>query len=255
MQCISNNVLGTHVLAKHAIEAKIPSFVLISTDKAVNPTNFMGASKRIGELICQYLGKDCESTQFSVVRFGNVLGSSGSVVPIFKQQIKDRGPVTVTHKDVTRYFMTIPEAADLVIQAGAISDRGGIFVLDMGEPIKIMEIAKKMILLAGHKPVLNHPETAIPDSILIITTGLKPGEKLFEELSYDQSMAKTIHPRILEADQDQFPFNNIPPLLADIQKAIDDRDCNKLTVVLSKFFDGVASPERSTDVLMRAVNK
>jgi FlaA1/EpsC-like NDP-sugar epimerase len=155
MQCIANNVFGTFNMAELAIAAKVKHFILISTDKAVNPTNFMGASKRLAEIICQTLPTQKTDTCFSIVRFGNVLGSSGSVVPLFKKQIEKGGPITVTHLDVTRYFMTIPEAAQLVIQAGSIAEGGDVFVLDMGEPIKIVDLAKRMVTLSGLRPILN----------------------------------------------------------------------------------------------------
>ena len=153
-QCISNNVFGTKNIAEAAVLAKVKHFTLVSTDKAVNPTNFMGASKRLAELVCQNLGSKQSTTRFAIVRFGNVLGSSGSVVPLFKQQIANGGPVTVTHTEVIRYFMTIPEAAQLVIQAGSLPKGGDIFVLDMGKPMKIIDLAKKMIILSGKKPLL-----------------------------------------------------------------------------------------------------
>ena len=169
----------------------VETFVLISTDKAVRPTNVMGASKRMAELYCQGLAATKPQTQISIVRFGNVLGSSGSVVPLFKKQIAQGGPVTVTHPEVTRYFMTIPEAAQLVIQAGAMGTGGDVFLLDMGEPVKIVDLAKQMIRLAGKQPGAD---------IAIVYTGLRPGEKLHESLLYsDENSRPTSHPKVLEA--------------------------------------------------------
>ena len=155
MQCINNNVFGTLNIADLSVAAKVKNFILVSTDKAVNPTNFMGVSKRIAEIICQNMSVQKNETCFSIVRFGNVLGSSGSVVPLFKTQIEKGGPITLTHHEVTRYFMTIPEAAQLVIQAGSIAQGGDIFVLDMGKSIKILDLAKRMVYLSGKEPVLN----------------------------------------------------------------------------------------------------
>lgn len=185
LECLRNNVLGTWVTARAAITAGADKFVLVSTDKAVNPTNVMGASKRLAELVCQSL--EGQGTHFVCVRFGNVLGSSGSVVPKFRAQIEAGGPVTVTHPEVVRYFMTIPEAAQLVLQAGLMGKGGEIFVLDMGEPVKIVELARLMIRLAGRSE----------DEIPIVFTGLRPGEKLYEELLADEEATlPTPHPRV-----------------------------------------------------------
>ena len=187
-EALSNNVLGTHVLAKAAMQANVERFVLISTDKAVNPTNVMGASKRLAEMVCQSLEGGAKSaTHFVIVRFGNVLGSSGSVIPKFREQIAKGGPVTVTHPDITRFFMSIPEAAQLVMQAGLMGNGGEIFVLDMGEAVKIAELAKDMIRLSG----FHH------DEIKIHYTGLRPGEKLYEELLADDELTQaTPHPKL-----------------------------------------------------------
>lgn len=176
---VRNNVFGTLYAAQAAIEAEVETFVLISTDKAVRPTNTMGASKRLAELILQALTREKHKTRFCMVRFGNVLGSSGSVVPLFRHQIDKGGPITLTHPDIIRYFMTIPEAAQLVIQAGAMGEGGDVFVLDMGQPVRIMELAKRMIRLSG----LTLRDELRPDGdIAIEVTGLRPGEKLYEEL-------------------------------------------------------------------------
>ncbi|MFM6927906.1 MAG: polysaccharide biosynthesis protein [Bdellovibrio sp.] len=195
---VENNVLGTLTAARVAIRSNVSNFVLISTDKAVRPTNIMGASKRLAELVLQALStSEAKATRFSMVRFGNVLGSSGSVVPLFKEQIRAGGPITVTHPDVTRYFMTIPEAAQLVMQAGAMGQGGDVFVLDMGEPVKIADLAAKMIQLSGLE--VRDSMTGAGD-VAIEFIGLRPGEKLFEELLIGGgSIEKTLHPRILRA--------------------------------------------------------
>ena len=190
-EALSNNVLGTYVLANAAMQANVERFVLISTDKAVNPTNVMGASKRLAEMVCQSLEDENQSntnhTKFVIVRFGNVLGSSGSVIPKFREQIAKGGPVTVTHPEITRFFMSIPEAAQLVMQAGLMGKGGEIFVLDMGEPVKIAELAKDMIRLSGFHQ----------DEIKIAYTGLRPGEKLYEELLADDELTQpTPHPKL-----------------------------------------------------------
>jgi FlaA1/EpsC-like NDP-sugar epimerase len=195
---IFNNGLGTYSAAKAAIKAKVKSFILISTDKAVRPTNVMGASKRLAELILQSLAEKNKEIIFSMVRFGNVLGSSGSVVPLFREQIKRGGPVTVTHPDIIRYFMTIPEASLLVIQAGSMAKGGEVFVLDMGEPVKIYDLAQRMIRLSGFE--VRSADTPDGD-IEIQFTGLRPGEKLFEELLIGENVLPTSHPSIMMAKE------------------------------------------------------
>ncbi|PXX95525.1 polysaccharide biosynthesis protein [Halomonas sp. LBP4] len=193
---IRNNVFGTLETARAAIAAGVETFVLVSTDKAVRPTNVMGASKRLAELVCQSLAGHQHRTLFCMVRFGNVLGSSGSVVPLFRRQIQAGGPITLTHPEITRYFMTIPEAAQLVIQAGAMARGGDVFVLDMGEPVKIAELARQMVRLSG----LRVRDERHPDGdIAIACSGLRPGEKLFEELLVGDDVAPTSHPRIMTA--------------------------------------------------------
>lgn len=202
VEAFQNNVLGTHTLALACQKAKVEKFVLISTDKAVNPTNIMGATKRLAEMVCQ--GMPRSTTQFIMVRFGNVLGSSGSVIPRFREQIKSGGPVTVTHPDITRYFMSIPEATQLVMQAGLMGEDGEIFLLDMGEPVKIIDLAKDMIKLSGFDE----------SDIKIKFTGLRPGEKLFEELlSDDEASLTTPHPKLRVAKAKSFDPKSLPKLL------------------------------------------
>lgn len=231
-QCLMNNVFGTLEIAEKAVRAHVKKFVLVSTDKAVNPTNIMGASKRIAELICKALMRKQKVVNFSVVRFGNVLGSSGSVVPLFKQQISRGGPVTVTHEDVTRYFMTIPEAAQLVIQAGSMGKNGDIFVLDMGQSIKIIDLARKMIMLSGHRPTQD--KIASKDGeILIATTGLRPGEKLYEELSYGDNLRKTNHPYIKTAVEESITITELENLLVLLKEALAGNDLSTILKIVS----------------------
>ncbi|AGP48216.1 polysaccharide biosynthesis protein CapD [Psychrobacter sp. G] len=219
---VINNSKGTYHCARAAIQAKVDTFVLISTDKAVRPTNIMGASKRLAELVCQGLSMTTAHTCISMVRFGNVLGSSGSVVPVFTKQIEQGRPITVTHPDVTRYFMTIPEAANLVIQAGAMAKGGEVFVLDMGEPVKIVDLARRMIHLSGHRAkTTDNPN----GDIEIIFTGLRPGEKLYEELIIgEDNIENTDHPLIMQAMEHSFPLTELESLLSELtekQKEFD----------------------------------
>jgi FlaA1/EpsC-like NDP-sugar epimerase len=228
---VENNVFGTFALAEMAVKSGVPSFTLISSDKAVRPTNIMGASKRITELICQ--SYDCDNTNFSVVRFGNVLGSSGSVIPKFKEQIKKGGPVTVTDKNITRYFMTISEASRLVLSANSMSKGGEVFVLDMGQPIKILDLAKSMIRLHGLIPNLKNlsKNSKLLDEIRIIFTGLRPGEKLYEELFIGKNTSKTKHPRIIssvEVTIDKFELIGIINRLRKLIKSQNDKGIVKL---------------------------
>ncbi|HIF9547189.1 TPA: polysaccharide biosynthesis protein [Photobacterium damselae] len=207
---VRNNVFGTLATAEAAINAGVRNFTLISTDKAVRPTNIMGATKRMAELVLQALADRQDSTTFTMVRFGNVLGSSGSVVPLFKEQIRKGGPVTVTHPDIIRYFMLIPEAAQLVIQASAMAKNGQVFVLDMGEPVKILDLAHRMIHLMGfsEKTELN------PDGdIEIRFTGLRPGEKLYEELLIGSNVEGSSHPKIMTAKEDKLSWDEMEALL------------------------------------------
>jgi FlaA1/EpsC-like NDP-sugar epimerase len=216
---VRNNIFGTWYCAEAAISAGVERFVLISTDKAVRPSNVMGASKRLAELVLQALTKRQSDTLFCMVRFGNVLGSSGSVVPLFRKQIKSGGPITVTHPDITRYFMTIPEASQLVIQAGAMAKGGDVFVLDMGDPIKITSLAKKMILLSG----LTEKKDSEPSGdIEIKFTGLRPGEKLYEELLIGKNVEGSEHPRIMTANEIHLTWPETHNLLNKLDKACHD---------------------------------
>jgi FlaA1/EpsC-like NDP-sugar epimerase len=254
MQCIANNVFGTFNMAELAVAANVKHFILVSTDKAVNPTNFMGASKRFAEIICQTLSAQNTKTIFSIVRFGNVLGSSGSVVPLFKKQIEKGGPITLTHLDVTRYFMTIPEAAQLVIQAGSISKGGDVFVLDMGKSIKIVDLAKKMITLSGLQPVMDVTGELKEDEIAITVSGLRPGEKLFEELAYSANLMETIHPRINTTAETPMPIGQLKTLLSDTETAIRNGDYQRLYQVIATVTNGVSDVARSCDVFIRQHN-
>jgi FlaA1/EpsC-like NDP-sugar epimerase len=218
---IRNNVLGTWICATLAQEYGSASFVLISTDKAVRPTNIMGASKRLAEMVLQAIAAEAPATCFSMVRFGNVLGSSGSVVPIFRRQIQAGGPVTVTHPEITRYFMTIPEAAQLVLQAGAMAAGGEVFVLDMGEPVKVLDLARRMIELSGVKV---RSESEPDGDIEIVFTGLRPGEKLYEELLIGNNPGATTHPRVLMASEQFIPLARLSRKLQKLRAALADHD-------------------------------
>ena len=255
MQCISNNVFGTRNIAAAAVSALVKHFILVSTDKAVNPTNFMGASKRLAELVCQDFTNTQSNTRFAIVRFGNVLGSSGSVVPLFKQQIAAGGPVTVTHADVTRYFMTIPEAAQLVIQAGSLAKGGDIFVLDMGEPVKILDLARKMIILSGKKPLMGDVRPTEVGEIAIRITGLRVGEKMFEELSYSGNLTSTTHPRIMTTDDRSLSCEALAGLLHQANDAINADDHQKLLKTIRQVCDNVGNKETTNDVFFSHHNE
>ena len=216
---VRNNVFGTWYCAEAAISAGVEKFVLVSTDKAVRPTNVMGASKRVAELVLQALNERQNDTLFCMVRFGNVLGSSGSVVPLFRRQINEGGPITVTHPDIIRYFMTIPEASQLVIQAGAMGKGGDVFVLDMGEPVKITALAKKMIRLSG---LIEKTDKNPDGDIEIKFTGLRPGEKLYEELLVGDNVAGTEHPRIMTANEVHLSWPETHNFLNRLDKACHD---------------------------------
>lgn len=226
---ITNNTLGTSELAQAAILNKVETFVLISTDKAVRPTNVMGATKRLAELVLQGLAQQSHSTRFVMVRFGNVLGSSGSVVPLFKRQIRSGGPITVTHPDIIRYFMTIPEAAQLVIQAGAMGKGGDVFVLDMGKPVKILDLAYKMAHLMGRTVI---DKNNLNGDIEIEFTGLRPGEKLYEELLIEDNAEPTFHQRILTANESSIPYLEVNRILGRLIDAMTDEDIDKIKWLL-----------------------
>ena len=228
---LRNNLFGTWHTAEAAIAAGVETFVLISTDKAVRPTNVMGTTKRLAELTLQALAKRQQRTRFCMVRFGNVLGSSGSVVPLFRKQIKKGGPITLTHEDITRYFMTIPEAAQLVIQAGSMGEGGDVFVLDMGEPVRIYDLARKMVHLMGLE--LKNKQNPNGD-IEIKITGLRPGEKLYEELLIGDDEKPTRHPRIKAANEVYLSWTDMQALLSELSEASINYDLEKIrTLMLS----------------------
>nr|WP_142592656.1 nucleoside-diphosphate sugar epimerase/dehydratase [Pseudorhizobium endolithicum] len=238
---IRTNVLGTQSLASAAISHGVSSFVLVSTDKAVRPTNIMGASKRLAEMVIQAIGEACEGTVFSAVRFGNVLGSSGSVVPLFRQQIREGGPLTLTHPEITRFFMTIPEASQLVIQAGAMAKGGDVFVLDMGEPVKIMDLARRMVELSGHTV---KDESNPTGDIEFVMTGLRPAEKLYEELLIGNKPSRSQHPLIFRAKEDFVPWPTLQKEIAHLVAYIDGGKINEMKKLLTTLITGYQpSPE------------
>lgn len=245
------NTLGTYTVAESALRHNVSTFILISTDKAVRPTNVMGASKRFSELTLQALATQSTKTKFSMVRFGNVLGSSGSVVPLFREQIMQGGPVTVTHPDIIRYFMTIPEAAQLVIQAGAMGAEGSggdVFVLDMGEPVKINDLAIKMIHLMGFT-VKNEN---MPDGdIEIEYSGLRPGEKLYEELLIGDNVTGTVHPRIMRAEEDAYSWEEIQTYLERLKQAINCLDSEEVRQLLIEVVKGYIPSGKNEDALWK----
>jgi FlaA1/EpsC-like NDP-sugar epimerase len=226
---IRNNALGTWSLAQAAVSAGVKRFVLISTDKAVRPTNVMGSTKRMAELILQAFSRKQTHTCFCMVRFGNVLGSSGSVVPLFRKQIMAGGPITITHPEITRYFMTIPEAAQLVLQAGAMGAGGDVFVLDMGDPVKIVDLAKRMVHLSG----LEVKSESTPDgTIEIHHVGLRPGEKLYEELLIGENVEGTEHPLIMRAQESEIPWQQLEPMLNEMAEACNNFDHEEIRALL-----------------------
>lgn len=247
---IRNNVIGTLNAAQAAIANNVQNFVLISTDKAVRPTNLMGSTKRLAEMVLQALSKEptvhftdesdvvreyTNNTRFTMVRFGNVLGSSGSVIPLFRKQIQNGGPITVTHPNITRYFMTIPEASQLVIQAGAMGLGGDVFVLDMGEPVKIVELAEKMISLTG---LTVRSDDNPNGEIAIEFSGLRPGEKLYEELLIGDNDSPTKHPMIMRADERFLPWNELEQELQKLMNAARTGDCIFIRQLLGELVDG-----------------
>ena len=246
---VLNNVMGTLNTAQAALQAGVANFVLISTDKAVRPTNIMGSTKRLAELTLQALSRELapvlfgdkanvsrvNKTRFTMVRFGNVLGSSGSVIPLFHSQIKSGGPLTVTHPKITRYFMTIPEAAQLVIQAGSMGQGGDVFVLDMGEPVRIFELAEKMIHLSG---LSVRSEKNLHGDIAIEFTGLRPGEKLYEELLIGDNVAATQHPMIMTANEDHLPWDVLKGRLTELLIAVEEDDYSRVRQLLRETVSG-----------------
>jgi len=240
---IKNNVIGTLRTAQVAVDNGVSDFVLVSTDKAVRPTNIMGASKRLSEQVLQALAQQNTRTKFSIVRFGNVLGSSGSVVPKFRQQIRDGGPISLTHPEITRFFMTIPEAAQLVIQAGAMAKGGDVFVLDMGEPVRIADLARRMVELSG----LTIKDELNPDGdIEIQVTGLRPGEKLFEELLIGNNPEKTSHTRIMRAQETFMNWGQLKGKLVSLGWALQANDVN---VIRSMMMELVPEYQPSSDIV------
>ena len=229
-----NNILGTFNLAQVAIKHNIKSFVMISTDKAVRPTNVMGATKRFAEIIIQSLNAKNKDTRFSMVRFGNVINSSGSVIPLFMDQISLGGPVTITDKQVMRYFMTIPEASNLVLQAGELSSGGEVFILDMGEQIKIFDLAKKLIHLSGS----NYTESDGQDGIQIVEIGLRPGEKMFEELLISGSEIKTQNEKIFKANESFIEHSQLLPIILNMQDCILNNDRDGILNILAENVEG-----------------
>jgi len=239
---VKNNIFGTLYTASAALNTNVETFILISTDKAVRPTNVMGATKRLAELVVQALARQLDSTKFSMVRFGNVLGSSGSVVPLFRRQIQAGGPITLTHPDITRYFMTIPEAAQLVIQAGSMGQRGGhggdVFVLDMGEPVRIQDMARHMVSLYGLKV---RDENNPDGDISIETTELRPGEKLYEELLLGENVTGTKHPRIMRAQEAELPWDQLKSILEQLETVCKKDDSDALLNYLEEVVDGYSA--------------
>ena len=226
-EVIRNNVVGTLRVAEAAVAEKVENVVLISTDKAVRPTSIMGASKRMAELVMQ--GIQGGATKICMVRFGNVLESSGSVVPLFRKQIQEGGPITVTHPEIIRYFMTIPEAAQLVLQAGSMANGGDVFVLDMGSPVKILDLARRMVHLSG---LTVRDADHLNGNIEIRFTGLRPGEKLYEELLIGNNPMGTQHPLIMRAMEESVPWEKLQPLLEQLEAACSESDAPKVLAIL-----------------------
>lgn len=243
---LRNNAVGTRRMAEAALAAGVETFVLISTDKAVRPTNVMGASKRLSELILQALARRCGDTRFCMVRFGNVLGSSGSVVPLFRKQIAAGGPITLTHADITRYFMTIPEAAQLVIQAGSMGQGGEVYVLEMGKPVRISDLARRMVHLSGLE-VLDeeHPD----GDIAIEIVGLRPGEKLYEELLIGENVEGTSHPLIMRAYEHELDWEHLDALLDKMDEASRALDYERVLALLGELVEEYAPARHGDDEL------
>jgi FlaA1/EpsC-like NDP-sugar epimerase len=253
IQGVRNNAFGTLCLARAAIAAKVNCFVLISTDKAVRPTNVMGATKRLAELILQAFSLTQSRTRFSMVRFGNVLGSSGSVVPLFRKQIMAGGPITLTHPEITRYFMTIPEAAQLVLQAGSMGEGGDVFVLDMGEPVKILDLATRMVHLSGLE--VQGDAEASDDAIEIQHVGLRPGEKLYEELLIGTNVEGTQHPLIMRAQETELSWPVLQEYLDELESACDRFDYIALRASLVKIVGEYAPQGEIEDFLWQEAGR
>ena len=245
---VHNNIFGTYHTAEAAIDADVDTFVLVSTDKAVAPTSVMGATKRFAELVLQGLNQRGVRTRFCMVRFGNVLESSGSVVPVFRDQIRRGGPVTVTHPEITRYFTTITEAAQLVLQAGSMGTGGDVFVLDMGEPVRIADLARRMITLSGRTV----RDDRNPDGdIEIAYTGLRPAEKLYEELLIGNSVSRTEHPMILRAEEKALPWEQVRRHLDELLDAVQVFDCERARDLLRESVNEYGAAPRIEDIVFR----
>ena len=243
-----NNVEGTQKVLNAALDKGCESFTLISTDKAVRPTNIMGATKRLAEMVCQIAAESNKGpTVISMVRFGNVLGSSGSVIPTFQQQIKDGGPVTLTHPEITRYFMTIPEAALLVIQAAGMAESGDLFILDMGTPVKIIDLAERLIRLSG-KSVDHNSDNETTGAIEIKITGLRPGEKLYEELLVDADAIPSAHTKIMRAREQYISRTALEAGMQDLVTHLNQSNIAEFRVKLAGLVAGYKPPESTQNV-------
>ena len=252
IQGLKNNTFGTLYCAQAALDCGVSNFILISTDKAVRTTSVMGASKRLAEMILQALQEESEETRFSMVRFGNVLGSSGSVVPLFTEQIENGGPVTVTHPEVTRYFMSIPEAAQLVLQASSMAQGGDIFILDMGEPVKIVDLAYRMIHLKGYS-IKGEDNTDGDDGDIVVQfTGLKPGEKLYEELLVSGDVEGTDHRKIMRAQDGHLPWTELRGALNTLEQACDTFDYDAVKTFIEGLVEGASLETQLGDLTPRA---
>ncbi|MBB3962452.1 polysaccharide biosynthesis protein [Rhizobium metallidurans] len=243
---VKTNVFGTLTVSRAALAAGVERMILVSTDKAVRPTNVMGATKRLAEMILQALAEERRNTTFSMVRFGNVLGSSGSVVPLFRQQIGRGGPITLTHEEITRFFMTVPEAAQLVIQAGAMATGGDVYLLDMGEPVKIIDLARRMVELSG---LTVQDEQNPGGDISIVTTGLRPGEKLYEELLINDNPEVTDHPKIRRAREQFLGWPQLSAKLDELAELARDGDARRLKAALSDLVPGYSPMEGVVDLV------
>ena len=251
LEGVRNNALGTFQIAQAAVNSSVETFVLVSTDKAVSPTSIMGATKRVSELVLQAVQEKSPGMRFCMVRFGNVLESSGSVVPLFREQIRYGGPVTVTHRDIIRYFMTIQEAAELVIESGSMATGGDVFVLDMGKPVRIQDLARRMINLAG----LTVRDDDNPDGdIEIVYTGLRPAEKLYEELLIGNDVSGTDHPRIMRAIESFIPYNQLQIFMQQLSAALDSQDCDRVREILIDAVSGYNPTNGIDDLAWTAKN-